>query len=86
MWLQMMHQSFVTTAPTGPVNSGNFIFSRCIATVNVLYCGAIFAVKTLPKAETTITQILAGKCKNSPWHSNMESKPRVDDAEVKTWC
>ena len=45
-----MHQLFVTTAPMGLSSSGNFNFSRRKAQVNALHCGAIFVVRTLPKA------------------------------------
>ena len=45
-----MYQSFVTTAPTGLENRGDFDFSLCKARVYAWHCGDIFMVKVLPKA------------------------------------
>ena len=53
----LMHQSIVTTAPTGLGNSGDFNFSWCKAPVNALHCGAIFLVKTQLKAPLKSRQV-----------------------------
>ena len=42
--LIIMHQSFVTTAPMGPGNSGAFDFSLCKARVYAQHCRDIFMV------------------------------------------
>ena len=52
-----MHQSFVTTAPTGPGNSEDFNFARCKVPVNALHCGAIFVVKPQQKAPLKFQQV-----------------------------
>ena len=44
----LMHQSFVTMAPTGLGNSGDLHFSLCKTRVYARHCGDIFMVKVLP--------------------------------------
>ena len=46
----VMHQSFVSKAPFGPVKSGAFNFSVFTARLKAWHCGAIFVVKDLLKA------------------------------------
>ena len=48
--LLLMHQSFVSPAPSGPRNSGAFNFSVSKALLKALHCGAAFVVKSLRKA------------------------------------
>ena len=46
----MMHQSFVSTAPSGPGISGAFNFSIFKALLKALHSGAKIVVKSLLKA------------------------------------
>ena len=86
---QIIHQSFVITAATGPGNSGYFNFPWCKAPVNALHCGDIFVVKTHPKAllkswqvNGKILQIWNQKpgrylaLRGWCWGKNMAFKPR----------
>ena len=49
-WSQIMHQSFVVPAPTGPGNSRAFNFSVFKALLNALQCGDKFMVKIPAKS------------------------------------
>ena len=64
--LLVLHQSCVNTAPTGPDNSRDFIFFlHANLWKNALHCGAIFVVKTLPKAPLKFLQV------NRPRQANL---------------
>ena len=45
----VMHQSFATTSPQGPGNSGDINFSLCKAQVKSLHCRDFVLVKSLLK-------------------------------------
>ena len=45
----IMHQSFATTSPRGPGNSGDIDFSICKAQVKSLHCRDFVLVKSLLK-------------------------------------
>ena len=85
--LGIMHQSFVTTAPTGLGNNGDIDFPLCKARVYVQQCGDISMVKALLKSRQVILKLARPvwawnqkpRCSTSLrercWGQNMALKP-----------
>ena len=64
--MQVMHQSFVAPAPSGPRNSGAFNFSIFKALLKALQCRAKFVVKSPLKAPALGDDKIKIKNKNQP--------------------
>ena len=64
-----MHQSFATTAPLGPGNSGDIDFSLCKALVYAPHCGDIFYVISLVKVPSAPSPRGSYKYKNQYYDS-----------------
>ena len=83
---KLMHQSFATTSPSGPGNSGDIDFSLSKARVNAQHCRDTLMVKALPKSTLKSRQV------NVNFHGHFGTgikTPAIsrhcgDNAEVKT--
>ena len=81
-----MHQSFATTSPSGPGNSGDIDFSLSKARVYAQHCRDTLMVKALPKSPLKSRQVNV----NFHGHFGTGIKTPViprhcgDNAEVKT--
>ena len=81
-----MHQSFATTSPSGPGNSGDIDFSLSKARVYAQHCRDTLMVKALPKSPLKSRQV------NVNFHGHFGTgikTPAIprhcgDNAEVKT--
>ena len=81
-----MHQSFATTSPSGPGNSGDIDFSLSKARVYAQHCRDTLMVKALPKSPLKSWQV------NVNFHGHFGTgikTPAIprhcgDNAEVKT--
>ena len=81
-----MHQSFATTSPSGPGNSGDIDFSLSKARVYAQHCRVTLMVKALPKSPLKSRQV------NVNFHGHFGTgikTPAIprhcrDNAEVKT--
>ena len=81
-----MHQSFATTSPSGPGNSGDIDFSLTKARVYAQHCRDTLMVKALPKSPLKSRQV------NVNFHGHFGTgikTPAIprhcgDNAEVKT--
>ena len=84
--IQLMHQSFATTSPSGPGNSGDIDFSLSKARVYAQHCRDTLMVKALPKSSLKSRQV------NVNFHGHFGTgikTPAIprhcgDNAEVKT--
>ena len=82
----IMHQSFATTSPSGPGNSGDIDFSLNKARVYAQHCRDTLMVKALPKSPLKSRQV------NVNFHGHFGTgikTPAIprhcgDNAEVKT--
>ena len=82
----LMHQSFATTSPSGPGNSGDIDFSLSKARVYARHCRDTLMVKALPKS------LLKSRQVNVNFHGHFGTgikTPAIprhcgDNAEVKT--
>ena len=82
----IMHQSFATTSPSGPGNSGDIDFSLSKARVYAQHCRDTLMVKALPKSPLKSRQV------NVNFHGHFGTgikTPAIsrhcgDNAEVKT--
>ena len=84
--VEIMHQSFATTSPSGPGNSGDIDFSLSKARVYAQHCRDTLMVKALPKSPLKSRQV------NVNFHGHFGTgikTPAIprhcgDNAEVKT--